>query len=160
MSPRKVQPARSSQRSVAKIFPSTVPCTVTVFDLTSPLMDACSPIVSVPVDLISPFTSPSIRSWSWNLTEPVIETPRDRIPPDRDRKSTRLNSSHTVISYAVFCLKKKNELKVLTSLSKADKVQMVNYLTAPILKGGLRLNYGRQRIQINRQYRRRGYPSV
>src|SRR5438132_7131907 len=26
---------------------------------------------------------------------------------DRDRKSTRLNSSHTVISYAVFCLKKK-----------------------------------------------------
>src|SRR5437588_9137769 len=26
----------------------------------------------------------------------------------KDRKSTRLNSSHTVISYAVFCLKKKN----------------------------------------------------
>src|SRR5438132_9142780 len=32
---------------------------------------------------------------------------RDRARP-RDRKSTRLNSSHTVISYAVFCLKKKN----------------------------------------------------
>src|SRR5438034_6687971 len=29
-----------------------------------------------------------------------------------DRKSTRLNSSHTVISYAVFCLKKKNQGKV------------------------------------------------
>src|SRR5437588_6037163 len=29
----------------------------------------------------------------------------------RDRKSTRLNSSHTVISYAVFCLKKKNPLE-------------------------------------------------
>src|SRR5690606_41587077 len=28
--------------------------------------------------------------------------------PDRDRKSTRLNSSHVKISYAVFCLKKKN----------------------------------------------------
>src|SRR5256885_9669885 len=28
-------------------------------------------------------------------------------PPARDRKSTRLNSSHLVISYAVFCLKKK-----------------------------------------------------
>src|SRR5260221_9382534 len=28
--------------------------------------------------------------------------------PARDRKSTRLNSSHTVISYAVFCLKKIN----------------------------------------------------
>src|SRR2546426_5330501 len=31
---------------------------------------------------------------------------------DRDRKSTRLNSSHLVISYAVFCLKKKNETNV------------------------------------------------
>src|SRR5438034_2789423 len=30
-------------------------------------------------------------------------------PPVQDRKSTRLNSSHTVISYAVFCLKKKNK---------------------------------------------------
>src|SRR5437879_10575060 len=29
-----------------------------------------------------------------------------------DRKSTRLNSSHRCISYAVFCLKKKNESKV------------------------------------------------
>src|SRR5260221_5090553 len=36
-----------------------------------------------------------------------------------DRKSTRLNSSHTVISYAVFCLKKKNEAnlsKLYTSI--------------------------------------------
>src|SRR3989454_7557214 len=30
-------------------------------------------------------------------------------PPPRDRKSTRLNSSHLVISYAVFCLKKKKQ---------------------------------------------------
>src|SRR5256886_12757763 len=29
---------------------------------------------------------------------------------ERDRKSTRLNSSHSQISYAVFCLKKKNDL--------------------------------------------------
>src|SRR2546427_9345608 len=29
------------------------------------------------------------------------------LPPARDRKSTRLNSSHSQISYAVFCLKKK-----------------------------------------------------
>src|SRR5688572_32685810 len=33
-------------------------------------------------------------------------TPR---PPGEDRKSTRLNSSHSQISYAVFCLKKKKE---------------------------------------------------
>src|SRR5436190_16953892 len=34
----------------------------------------------------------------------------------RDRKSTRLNSSHTVISYAVFCLKKKKQTKKLTTI--------------------------------------------
>src|SRR5690606_19994792 len=32
-------------------------------------------------------------------------------PPVRDRKSTRLNSSHVKISYAVFCLKKKRIIK-------------------------------------------------
>src|SRR5260221_9746141 len=35
----------------------------------------------------------------------------------RDRKSTRLNSSHTVISYAVFCLKKKEHTSELQSHS-------------------------------------------
>src|SRR3989454_5235319 len=33
----------------------------------------------------------------------------DQIPHEKDRKSTRLNSSHLVISYAVFCLKKKKK---------------------------------------------------
>src|SRR5256885_7484718 len=33
----------------------------------------------------------------------------------RDRKSTRLNSSHLVISYAVFCLKKKNSHSAATT---------------------------------------------
>src|SRR5437588_1587320 len=33
-----------------------------------------------------------------------------------DRKSTRLNSSHTVISYAVFCLKKKNIVPLTTAI--------------------------------------------
>src|SRR2546430_12941855 len=32
-----------------------------------------------------------------------------RVSPQRDRKSTRLNSSHSQISYAVFCLKKKKK---------------------------------------------------
>src|SRR5260221_9859145 len=38
---------------------------------------------------------------------------------EADRKSTRLNSSHTVISYAVFCLKKK---KYLTRTSNSAKI--------------------------------------
>src|SRR5438132_2475221 len=37
---------------------------------------------------------------------PAVGSLSERI---RDRKSTRLNSSHTVISYAVFCLKKKKK---------------------------------------------------
>src|SRR5436305_8266942 len=37
---------------------------------------------------------------------PCRDKPR-RFSPTRDRKSTRLNSSHVRISYAVFCLKKK-----------------------------------------------------
>src|SRR5438034_5761606 len=43
----------------------------------------------------------------------ALETPRDWLFRVRkvDRKSTRLNSSHTVISYAVFCLKKKKKNK-------------------------------------------------
>src|SRR5437867_2319067 len=35
----------------------------------------------------------------------------NRIPTTLDRKSTRLNSSHRTISYAVFCLKKKKKKK-------------------------------------------------
>src|SRR5260221_7380385 len=41
--------------------------------------------------------------------EPSIENMST--PITQDRKSTRLNSSHTVISYAVFCLKKKKNDK-------------------------------------------------
>src|SRR2546429_3758713 len=38
---------------------------------------------------------------------------------DSDRKSTRLNSSHGYISYAVFCLKKKkNRQKICTSIAR------------------------------------------
>src|SRR3712207_7963941 len=40
----------------------------------------------------------------------MSEQSRRRLPrQNRDRKSTRLNSSHANISYAVFCLKKKND---------------------------------------------------
>ena len=44
------------------------------------------------------------------LTQPVFSLPFQG--PAEDRKSTRLNSSHVVISYAVFCLKKKNKYTV------------------------------------------------
>src|SRR5688572_31882325 len=42
----------------------------------------------------------------------VLERLLDRRLVTTDRKSTRLNSSHSQISYAVFCLKKKNDLEL------------------------------------------------
>src|SRR5256885_3401393 len=42
--------------------------------------------------------------------------------PERiDRKSTRLNSSHLVISYAVFCFKKKNKPHVVVLVNKQNE---------------------------------------
>src|SRR5215813_14683223 len=41
--------------------------------------------------------------------------------PRTDRKSTRLNSSHVRISYAVFCLKKKKNTHLLLSFQKKKK---------------------------------------
>src|SRR2546427_9570527 len=38
------------------------------------------------------------------------------IPQKQDRKSTRLNSSHSQISYAVFCLKKKKDHEMTTTI--------------------------------------------
>src|SRR5690606_41919874 len=52
--------------------------------------------------------------WSNHRNAKVQRTtgmrPVERIREEPDRKSTRLNSSHVKISYAVFCLKKKNKV--------------------------------------------------
>src|SRR5947207_16027413 len=60
---------------------------VTVSNTTGGGGDTTAPTVAI--------TNPSNGAWTGNSIE--------------DRKSTRLNSSHTVISYAVFCLKKKKK---------------------------------------------------
>src|SRR5256885_13904485 len=44
---------------------------------------------------------------------------------DQDRKSTRLNSSHLVISYAVFCLKKKKKKKELCKCKKYNTLDEI-----------------------------------
>src|SRR5256885_7227630 len=52
-----------------------------------------------------------------SVIELVARALGELLKPDRlsDRKSTRLNSSHLVISYAVFCLKKKKKIKNMIS---------------------------------------------
>src|SRR2546426_8762578 len=53
------------------------------------------------------------RHWSNPAWESLSSQPiRRHRRLHRDRKSTRLNSSHLVISYAVFCLKKKKKQKI------------------------------------------------
>src|SRR6266850_5312589 len=56
------------------------------------------------------FRSDSQRSHQCVGRAGLYGSPRKLVPgPPLDRKSTRLNSSHLVISYAVFCLKKKKK---------------------------------------------------
>src|SRR5256885_12224653 len=51
-------------------------------------------------------------------------------PLSTDRKSTRLNSSHLVISYAVFCLKKKNKISNMPMGNSGPNVHLVHMLTS------------------------------
>src|SRR2546430_7358443 len=56
-----------------------------------------------------------------------------RLAERRDRKSTRLNSSHSQISYAVFCLKKKNVHAARTSALEHNPTRrIVSHTARPI----------------------------
>src|SRR3712207_7958874 len=61
---------------------------------------------------------------------------RGRGPRPPDRKSTRLNSSHANISYAVFCLKKKTQIRTRTAASPLQSTQPLpptcSYLVARV----------------------------
>src|SRR5438034_7009796 len=74
-----------------------------------------------PRSTLFPYTT-LFRSNVWPAAEIVGIDPWE-VSIDRartkDRKSTRLNSSHTVISYAVFCLKKKKNYLADTLLQPA-----------------------------------------
>src|SRR2546422_7285744 len=69
-----------------------------------------------PRSTLFPYTT-LFRSHPTALWQNQLRTPSDRYAQleeelqDVDRKSTRLNSSHGYISYAVFCLKKKKKKK-------------------------------------------------
>src|SRR5438034_11321808 len=56
-----------------------------------------------------PYQAGAGTSHNMNCNEVLANRANELLGAKRDRKSTRLNSSHTVISYAVFCLKKKKK---------------------------------------------------
>src|SRR5690348_17878612 len=59
------------------------------------------------------------------LREPTDGTARGVHVADLDRKSTRLNSSHPSISYAVFCLKKKKKNPATQTYQTSDIIRSI-----------------------------------
>src|SRR5690242_20808771 len=80
-----------------------------------------------------------ISVWAEGVMERVVD-PLTAKPPvwrkQRDRKSTRLNSSHMSISYAVFCLKKKKKQKKKKKFKeyKADNTDLKHILNTKTSK--------------------------
>src|SRR5206468_7401244 len=81
-----------------------------------------------PRSTLFPYTTLFRSSHSGGYSE-CVRWPREFVPKGRepgansDRKSTRLNSSHDQISYAVFCLKKKKKKKKKTNFINNIKQQ-------------------------------------
>src|SRR2546429_6957587 len=81
------------------------------------------------------FRSHPLGAWCRNTRECLAMKLRPGNAGSKDRKSTRLNSSHGYISYAVFCLKKKkkNQLSIAhfsyTTKHHRDKRVRIRYMT-------------------------------
>src|SRR5476651_2750999 len=73
-----------------------------------------------PRSTLFPYTT-LFRSILGDMGEQERLPVRHRLVREPDRKSTRLNSSHANISYAVFCLKKKKKKKKKQSHKKKNK---------------------------------------
>src|SRR5437667_6763020 len=87
----------------------------TLFPYTTLFRSRTAPIAQRLAEPPSARESPPTRGLEriWEL-RPLVCGQHAAGALQRDRKSTRLNSSHITISYAVFCLKKKNNNRLLT----------------------------------------------
>src|SRR6266540_6061023 len=72
-----------------------------------------------PRSTLFPYTTLFRSAPAWRPQRGDLPVPDVRA--EADRKSTRLNSSHITISYAVFCLKKKNKKKHKPTNKKKNK---------------------------------------
>src|SRR2546426_8560755 len=106
-------PGSTSGSEVAKNrMPRIVASTRSGYTLT--VMAPCAPRAAESTDGVVSQATNSASSHTLPDAPPAVPGVRPRIT--RDRKSTRLNSSHLVISYAVFCLKKKKHKLLLPEL--------------------------------------------
>src|SRR5207244_7480436 len=76
---------------------------------------------ALPISLDTP-ASPVLHPKSLAACAPARSLGCESAPESRagDRKSTRLNSSHQIISYAVFCLKKKKKQKTKKTINESN----------------------------------------
>src|SRR3712207_7653067 len=99
------RPPRSTLFPYTTLFRSSVDAPVTIDEVASAL-EECAALGQIELHVLG-------WEWEMGLTGPNAGG------SGQDRKSTRLNSSHANISYAVFCLKKKN-IQSLLQLDRHD----------------------------------------
>src|SRR6266576_4384710 len=100
-------PTSDAPDSVATTVPDTVPVCCATKGITGTTRRDATRSGSMGVDL----TGHLLESLVIRLGRLV----RYPVPSPVDRKSTRLNSSHVEMSYAVFCLKKKNQVRAIAT---------------------------------------------
>src|SRR5256885_3463893 len=76
------------------------------------LVGSAYPLGTLAINVLGAFVMGVVVEW-FALKTSLPQSARLFITTGIDRKSTRLNSSHLVISYAVFCLKKKKNGRVV-----------------------------------------------
>src|SRR2546430_13418992 len=86
--------------------------------------------------LFRSFLANTQPTFDWNFSRfagAATEQIKFHMSQVKDRKSTRLNSSHSQISYAVFCLKKKNNYSAppLSPIAQSTQHSSDTFLTAP-----------------------------
>src|SRR5256885_10459769 len=92
------RPPRSTLFPYTTLFRSPYPANLMIGAIGQALPDG---------ETINLGNDPELETAKWSTVEEVREALKTGVSGLEDRKSTRLNSSHLVISYAVFCLKKK-----------------------------------------------------
>src|SRR3712207_7366288 len=96
------RPPRSTLFPYTTLFRSHIPYSRALNDSPKSSVQLYSPVFQ----LFSPWVYPGIQKLSTEISTSSFR----EYPTPSDRKSTRLNSSHANISYAVFCLKKKKNI--------------------------------------------------
>src|SRR5258707_8745171 len=118
-----------SQR-VASTFPPPIanPLTRAMTGLGTSRIRPCNSSIGNPTTP-RPSYCPSCADWSPPVQKALSPTPVSTMLETLDRKSTRLNSSHANISYAVFCLKKKHDHHATPRSVLPGKVHVVHVVS-------------------------------